>query len=318
MKKRLLIILPVVLAAAAAVIAVVLLTAQPKSGETHDEGVSEKKSESSWSVKGDKNQHTAALYTFGKTAEKIREELPDEINLEHKHVDDIALYEMYTEANSKQKLLLFLHGQTSRKEEFLHEMLNYVEHGYYCVAIDLYGYGERTQSDALMSFSATERTSKDLDLLLDYYEATGQADSNNFAIIGLSQGGSVAYHYGAFGKRTPRAIVTGSTTPDFTRFKDNSCVQDGKPVDPVWSESEIDEFIKKNNPIDHIERFYKPAIMAGNSIDDPVVSYKGTESFEKQLNGKNKNLSFYYFDGLKHNVSESFMRNIPAFLNEHM
>lgn len=317
MKKKVIIIASAAVVLAAVITGALILMNSGKS-ETHDEGASEKQSEISWTSKQDKKQHKTAVYSYGKTAEALKEELSDEITLEHRSVDDVFVYEMHQGGEKNQKLLFFLHGQTSRKEEYLNEMLNYVDSGYYCVTVDLPGYGERITEKPLMSLEITRQASKDIDLLLDYYESRAIANAGNFAIIGLSQGGSAAYMYAAYGERTPKAIVAGSSTPDLTYFVDNTCIANGKNVDAVWSEKQINEFIKKNNPVNQLEKFYTLPVMAGNSVDDPIVSYKGSEAFELKIKDKNKNVSFYYFDGTKHNVSEGFMQNIPNFLEKYM
>lgn len=319
MKKRLIIGLSALMAAAVAAVVVVLIIMNSGSGgeKANDEGASQKQSEKTWVSKTDKKKHSVALYSFGNTADKLKENLSEDITIEHKFVDDVAIYEVHGN-EGKQKILFLLHGQSSRKEEYLHDAISYAEQGYYCVTVDLYACGERILKDAVMSLEITAHTGKDIDLLLDYYESTALADSDSFGIIGFSQGGSVAYWYAANGKRMPKALIVGSTTPDYSYFNDKSCIKDGKEVEPIWSEKQIRDFIAANNPLNHMEKFEKLPIMSGNSVDDNVVSYKGSEDFEKKLCSKNKNLSFYYFDGLKHNVSESFIRNIPAFLKKYL
>ena len=319
MKKRLIIGLSALAAVAVAAVVVVLIILNSGSGgeKVKDEGTAQKQSETTWISKSNKKKHSVSTYSFGNTATKMKEKLSENMTIEHKFIDNVAIYEVHGN-EGKQKLLFLLHGQSSRKEEYLHDAVSYAEQGYYCVTLDLYACGERMLKDAVMSFEITAHTGKDIDLLLDYYESTALADSGNFGIIGLSQGGSVAYWYAANGRRMPKALVVGSTTPDYNYFLDKSCIKDGKETGPVWNDKQIKDFIAANNPVNHMERFEKMPIMSGNSVDDKVVSYKGSEEFEKKLCGKNKNLSFYYFDGLKHNVSESFIRNIPAFLKKYL
>ena len=317
MKKKVIIIVVAALVVAAAAVGAVLLW-NPSKSEVYNEGTAEKKSEVSWVSKQDKKQHKTAVYSLGATAQALRDELSEEVVIEHKRVDDVYIYEMYQGGEKDKKILFFLHGQASRKEEFLNEMLGYAERGYYCVTMDLPGYGERLTDKPMMSLQITEQASEDLDFLLDYYEACAIADTGQFAIIGLSQGGSTAYLYAAYGKRTPKAIVVGSSTPDFTFFKDNTCIANGKTVDAVWDEKQIKDFIRQKNPVNQIEKFYTLPIMSGNSIDDPIVTYKGSEAFELKLKDKNKYMRFYYFDGEKHNVSKAYMQNIPQFLQQYL
>jgi pimeloyl-ACP methyl ester carboxylesterase len=215
------------------------------------------------------------------------------------------------------KLVILLHGQCSRKEEFLEDMINYVDAGYLCVCIDLVGHGERISSEPIMSLEITSQTGKDLNTLISYYSNKDYADIDNFGIVGLSQGGSVAYWYTAYGYYTPSVIVVGSTTPDYTYFMDDTCIQNGKRTESIWDSTQIADFINKNNPINQLDKLSSIPTMSGNSLDDTIVSYKGSEAFEKVLKDNNNTDSiFYYFDGVGHNVTEDFVQKIIPYIKK--
>lgn len=283
------------------------------------EGAASLTETSKWYSKSDNAEHTVDTYTLGMTAERVKNDLPDSFVINHKMIDGVPIYEMYQSSSDKSPILFFLHGQSSRKEENLDEMATYAEAGYFCVAVDLQGHGERITDEPLMALEITKNTAEDIDLLLDYYDSCGLADPNSFALNGFSQGGSVAYWYAAYGKRTPSALVVGSTSPDYAYSYDDKCICNGELVEPTWSESEIQAYIDQYNPILHIDRMMTLPILSGNSMDDDVVSYKGSESLEKQLKeGGNTDIRFYYFDNAGHNVTEDFVKKILPFLQEYL
>lgn len=263
------------------------------------------------------NEHKVSLLTNGKTAQLVLNE-SKEITLNHKTVDEIPIYEMYSSHNNG-KIIFFFHGQGSRKEEYLFEMVNYVDSGYLCVTVDLEGHGERVISDTVMSVQATVDTAKDIDTLLDYYDTQSYAKTETFALVGLSQGGSVSYWYAAYGERTPSALVIGSSTPDYQYQNDDTALQNGKIVDSIWSEDEINAYIYTNNPINNVERFIDIPILSGNGLDDSVISYKGAEALEQMIvKHGNAHSQFYYFENVGHDVTEDFMSRVLPFLNENM
>lgn len=290
-----------------------------KDDSIPDEGTASLTETSNWHSKSDNAEHTVDTYTLGTTAERVRNDLSDSFVINHKMIDGVPVYEMYQNRSDQSPILFFLHGQSSRKEENLDEMATYAEAGYFCVAVDLQGHGERITDEQLMGLEITKNTAGDIDLLLDYYESCGLADPTRFALNGFSQGGSVAYWYAAYGKRTPSALVVGSTSPDYTYSYDDKCICNGEVMESVWSESEIQTFIEQNNPILHVDRMMTLPILSGNSMDDDVVSYKGSESLEKKLKeGGNKDIRFYYFDNAGHNVTDDFVEKILPFLQEYL
>ena len=284
-----------------------------------DEGEAAALKTEKWKSGKDNSEHTATIYSLGNTAEEIKKELSGEIKLSHKFIDNVPVYEMYREDRQNAPVVLFMHGQLSRKEENLGDMTAFADAGYFCVALDLQGHGERVTDEPLMALEITKNTSSDIDLLLDYYSLCKAADSNKFALIGFSQGGSTAYWYSAYGESTPSALIVGSTSPDFNYPRDNTCISGGELTKQTWSDSKIKEFVNKYNPINHWEKLLKTPVLSGNSLDDEIVSYKGSEALEKKLSkGGNKDISFFYFDGAGHNITKEFLDKMLPFVQKHL
>lgn len=285
--------------------------------QTFDEGNATIISENTWKS-DDGITHNITHLTNGNTANKALEE-SENTTINHLLVDDIPIYEVYSNSANKCNLIFFFHGQGSRKEEYLYEMLNYANEGYLCVTVDLVGHGERISNEEIMSLQVTVDTAKDITTLIDYYKTVSYANADNFALLGLSQGGSVSYWYAAYGKYTPSALIIGSSTPDYNYQNDNTAIQNGQAIDSIWGKEEIKQFISKNNPIKNVDAFINIPLMSGNGLDDEVISYKGAEELEKlMLNAGNTKSQFYYFDNVGHEVTEGFMMKVIPFLNKNM
>jgi predicted esterase len=98
---------------------------------------------------------------------------------------------------------------------------------------------------------------------------------------------------------------------------DDTCIQNGKRTESIWDSTQIADFIDKNNPINQLDKLSSIPIMSGNSLDDTIVSYKGSEAFEKVLKDKgNTDSIFYYFDGVGHNVTEDFVQKIIPYIKK--
>jgi pimeloyl-ACP methyl ester carboxylesterase len=291
------------------------LCACNRSSAVYDEGSCKIIKQTTWQDT-DKNTHNANFYTHGKTASEVSSDSPD-ITLNHIFIDDIPVYEMYSKNNNSGKVLFLFHGQGSRKEEYLYEMLNYVDAGYLCVAVDLRGHGERLIDGAVMSVELTVGTARDIDTLLEYYHTVSYANIKTFALLGLSQGGSVCYWYAAYGKRTPSAMIVGSSTPDYKYQNDTIALKNGETIDSIWSDEQFNDFINQNNPINEIDKLINIPILAGNGLSDNVVSYKGSESLEKaKIDAGHVASQFFYFENIGHEVTEAFMMKALPFLNK--
>ena len=283
--------------------------------DPYNEGISTVTKQTTW-LDSAGNTHTADFYTAGKSAGELKFDSSN-IHLNHIFIDDIPVYEMYTNKQERHKILFLFHGQGSRKEEYLQEMESYVNAGYLCVTVDLRGHGERITEETVMSVQLTVDTAKDIDTLLEYYRTVSYANANQFALMGLSQGGSVCYWYAAFGKHQPSAMVIGSSTPDFTHQNDDAAIKNGEMVDSLWSEAQLQDFINKNNPVQMQEEWIGIPILAGNGLSDPIISYKGTEQLEKaKIKAGFTDSVFMYFNNAGHEVTEAFMMKVIPFLNK--
>lgn len=319
MKKKNLVIIVVMILLLACVISTAVFLLQNHDQETvHDEGTSAVENTESWISPVDQIQHTVSTYSLGTTAAEVSETL-EGIKLVHKYIDDICIYEMYPSTLQNGGIVFFLHGQGSRKEEYLYDMVAYADEGYVCVTVDIEGSGERVSDEEIMSIQATVDTGEDINTLIEYYMNQAYADANRVAIIGLSQGGSIGYWYAAYGKYPLSALVVGSTTPNYLYYVDSTSIKAGAVGDSIWSEAKLNSFIKENNPVNNLPAFDSLPILSGHGMADSQISTKGDEEMELYLYSVgNKDAFYYYFDGVGHNVTEEYMQKVLPFLNKYL
>lgn len=305
-------------AAVSLVIMIGVLYMHKYQNSNYDEGKSALVDSDSWTSAYDQSNHIVETYTLGKTATEVAKSL-NGIELNHKYIDDVCIYEMYPSNADLSSIIFFIHGQGSRKEEYLYDMVMYAEEGYICVTLDIEGSGERVSNQTIMALQAVVDTGEDINTLVEYYQTITFANTDSIAILGLSQGGSIAYWYAAYGRYPLSALVVGSTTPDYKYYIDKSSITNGVIGDTIWTESEIESFISVNNPINRIEVFCDLPILSGHGADDNLVPTTGDEELEKYLNDMGSGeASFYYLDGVGHEVTDGFMQKVLPFFNKYL
>jgi pimeloyl-ACP methyl ester carboxylesterase len=319
-RKRIRIVLSIAIAGAVLALLADLILAQLLEAKqtVQDEGKVVQIESSTWTSPADQSQHSVKTYSLGTTADEVCKSL-ESIELNHKYIDDIAIYEMYPTNANAESVIFFIHGQGSRKEEYLYDMTTYAEEGYVCVTLDIKGNGERTSDQTIMSVQATVDTGNDINTLIEYYQTMPFANTNQIALVGLSQGGSVAYWYAAYGRYPLSALVVGSTTADYTCYIDDSSITNGISGNSIWTQKQLDDFIAINNPVNNREAFDQLPILSGHGMDDPLVPTTGDEEMEQYLYSVgNQNASFYYFEQVGHEVPEEFMQKVLPFVQKYL
>ena len=233
----------------------------------------------------------------------------------HLWVDEVAVIEIYDKDGTGKPILLMFNEQGGKKEQLLQASTQYVDEGFFCVLMDMPGYGERIQDKTIESLEACVLATADIDLLLDYYRLHPEADVNRFAMWGFSMGGSAIYQYVAYGKRTPRAIAVACTSPDYTTIGNMGSVTNGKEAGPTWSEGSFKEYAQQHNPIDKVDRFINTSILSFNGLADKVIPPDGSQELEELLKVAGKrDMEFVYQEGVSHEISREYEERILPFL----
>ena len=237
-----------------------------------------------------------------------------EILVQHKLIDDVPVYEVFSKDAKLMPVMFFLHEHEGNKEQFLDEAGLYAQAGYFCVLFDLYGYGERARSEPVESIEAAVHATADIDLLLEYYRLSPYVEHTKFVLYGHSMGGSAVWHYCAFGGRKPQAIVVCSAAIDFTGIDDMGSVVNGKSQPPSWEVPVYQAYCQEHNPIEHYNSFINIPMLIYQGMKDHVVLPDLTRNFETIVSGVNPNATFIFDENGDHNATSLFLNRIIPFL----
>lgn len=262
--------------------------------------------------------HTAQSGSLSKAAERLMASNAG-LHIGWMKIDDITLYEIYPTDAANLPMLFMLHELGTSKEEFLPEAITYAQAGYFCVLLDMTGHGERISPDAVESIEAAVLATADIDVLLEYYRLSPCADSSRFALYGQSMGGSAVWHYVAYGKHTPAAIVIACAAVDFSNMRDLGCVRNGKECKPQWSEMEYAEYCSVHNPMIHQDRLVSVPMLVFQGLQDTVVDPNVAQAFERCVSdADNQNATFVYDEKAAHAATPSFIARIIPFLKQFL
>ena len=254
------------------------------------------------------------------TLELSREELELQKNnqdtkLKHLSIDDITIIEVNDNQEQNQPLLFLFHEQGGKKEDMLQLSVQFAESGFFCVLMDLPGYGERKRKETIESLEASVLATEDIDLVCDYYRLQPGVDVDTLVLLGISMGGSAVYHYAAFGKRNPTAIVVACTSPDYTTIEDMGSITNGREGEPSWSEKKFEEYTSDHNPITQLDKLSIPSILSFNGLEDDVIPITGSQELETELASRGKrDMDFIYQGGASHEMTPQFEERILPFL----
>ncbi|MCD7955529.1 MAG: alpha/beta hydrolase [Lachnospiraceae bacterium] len=234
----------------------------------------------------------------------------EDYEMEHLSMDGATFYYFHTLKETTAPVILFLHGQGGEKEEYLGEFSEYAQMGYSCITLDIAGHGERASEEVLTALEASVQTSADMDLIFEYL----QEKIDGIILYGISQGGSIAYHYAAYGSYTPDLLVVASTSPDFVDNYDEAIIVNGKAKEGEENQ-DSEDFIEKNNPIAAWEQIAQSAVFSGNTIGDTVVSVTGSQELEALfLENGVSDATFLYYSGTSHDLPEVFFIRVAELL----
>lgn len=228
--------------------------------------------------------------------------------------DNIPIVELSKNDGAANKpLVIVQHGWCGSKYEELSFMSDLADMGYRVIAIDAYGHGERTKRSDVIAITTLQvalRLTLDLDKVLDYYQTTrAEVDTERFAMAGFSMGSVATYNQLAIGRHKPCVAVPLLGTPDWKgiveeSYDDNptypaaAIIRSTTPGQPTYHTVQgVLNILRLNNtqgkslsPMDrllHDTDWENTAILAVNSLDDPIIPPDGAATLLSGLGGEN-------------------------------
>lgn len=240
-----------------------------------------------------------------------------QVKFDHAAVDDITLYEVYLSGAKNAPMVIFLHEQGTHKDEFLEIAAPYAQAGYFCVLMDLPGHGERVTEEPIQAIEALVMASTDVELLLEYYRFSPLADVSRFAFFGISMGGSVAYHYTAWGRRTPSLLLVCGAAADFGMLNGQGSIQNGKEQPMTWDMDTYKAYCETHNPITKLDRLGAVPVFAVHGCQDKVVPQQLARDLEASLSSYG-NARFLFVEQGGHEVTLYMLPHVGAMLNQYL
>ena len=264
----------------------------------------------------DRSVHTALNLPLDERALRFQRDDPD-LTIERLRLDDVHALSVALPGQKLQPLLILLHEQGADKEELLEDCVRFARLGWHCVLPDLPGHGESSADTVMNSLECCVRADDVLDLIIAYYRLSPAVDTGHTALLGVSMGGSAAYHYAAFGQYPLAALCCLISGADYTLLHDTGGVLAGKECPSAWSDAEFAAYAAEHNPLARAERLVTVPLFSWNAERDPLVPAASARVLEDRYREYSQAPFRFVFDeGTAHEVTEAGFEQAARFLAE--
>lgn len=234
-------------------------------------------------------------------------------------IGEIPVLNCFIDDGAKKPLFIFFHGYTQNKESNLQIIYELAAEGFFVVAPDCAGHGERENREGYRMCGLLQKTTKEVDNIIEAYQNHAQVDSSRLFIAGASFGGVVTYSYLALGKYPVKAAAALSSTPDLEAmlqlplaFLSPDMVKGKKPFTPPDETEKAETFAlgAQISPLNHWQAIAKTPLIMIHGTDDEVVPLAGEEKLYNLLsaNASDNDLQLHHFRGCGH-ASTPEMKN---------
>lgn len=229
-------------------------------------------------------------------------------------IEDIPVLNCYLDDDIKKPLFIFVHGYTQNKESNLQLIYELATEGFFVVAPDCAGHGQRNNPEGYRTCGLLQKTTAEVDKLIAYYQGQDNVDAEQIFIAGASFGGLVTYSYLAFGKYPIKAAAALSSTPDLEAvlrlplgFVEPEMVSGKKPFAPPSEAEKIETFAigERISPLNHWETIGKTPLIMIHGMDDEVLALDGEIKLYELLasTASDEHLQLHHFKGIGHSSS---------------
>lgn len=194
--------------------------------------------------------------------------------------------------NEDSPLIILQHGLEGTKEDMNSWAKHLARSGYTVVILDAAGHGDNAWECALDLPEIIKITSDWYDEILAYYREKGTPKEDNFAITGISMGGMIALYYGAYGKNTPKCIISlyssynwsalVQTDAIYLKMENGNCL----PITNTSEQQEICKKLKEYSPINGADQLLQIPILMINGDCDPIMSVPDNDVLKEAVTGQ--------------------------------
>ena len=225
-------------------------------------------------------------------------------------------------------LVILCHAFQSSKEFWQEKMLSLARAGYYAVALDNRGHGERKEPDFKSQvfendgFNLYEvrrlikETADDIPILIDHFLTHENVDAERIGMIGVSMGGFIAFRALVIDDRI-RVAAPVIASPYF----------DERPRDvPLVNRPEInralDDYSREFSPAYYPGQFYPRAVLIQVGGQDKHLDAGRVRLFYEKLKPYYRRtpakLMFIQEENSGHEFTASMWRNVTKWFNKHL
>jgi len=250
----------------------------------------------------------------------------NQLQYEYETITDreIPVITCYPQGAEQLPLVLVNHGTNGCAEGILPFAKRIANEGFFCVCIDAYWHGKRSDGTLQEKLSPLVYKKNYLELLLhmaddmsaiiNYYEKDARVNPKKVGMTGISQGGYVAFLTMTKDNRiTAAAPIIGS--PDLTDQYGNS---------PPWREiaPEVQKEVRFHNPLEQYEKMSATALLIQNCIEDKIVPITGVRRLDSVLKPLYKKNPDQYrlieYPVLGHEVTDEMLENVVLWMSEKL
>ena len=256
---------------------------------------------------------------------RLYQKLTSKATFEKKRVGDIPVLECCAGSPKGKPLVFMTHGYGSFKERMSNFALQLADSGYFVVAPDALGHGERNESGQYSIVQIVERSVAEIDLLIEHYRANSDVDAGRFSIVGRSMGGFVAYSYLVNGKHKPRAIAPTISSPDsrdlmnyqlgLSYYEDHKVRHLTDPAEIAGRNRELEEA----SLLERVAKNRDVAAIVQNMRFDFLVGTEGSDRLYEAWKDVRKDGSYRYVKlfAFFHYIPDAAKRNVIRFFAKY-
>lgn len=226
-------------------------------------------------------------------------------------VDDVPVITCVKTGVQQKPLLIFSHEFRSKKEFFLEEMKFFAGHDFFTIAVDNKHHGMRKEPpfaamcmedgkfNVLKIRKIINDSAYDIPKIIDYLINTENLDITRIGLYGISMGGYIAFKVLTMDDRVSFAALFISSPywndiPPSDFFLNNETIR-----------KDLEEYAATESPASAVEKIKTCKILLQNGAADTHFNINKVKNFVALLqNGKNTNLDFFEYAGVKHEVTE--------------
>jgi pimeloyl-ACP methyl ester carboxylesterase len=243
-------------------------------------------------------------------------------------IDGIPTLACFHNDGRPKPLIILAHAFQSSKEFWRAKMKTLAQRGYFAVALDNRGHGERKEPDFVKQvltpdgFNLYEvrrlikETADDIPILVDYFTAKDQINAAHIAMIGVSMGGFTTFRALVIENRITVAVPVIASPYFDEKPEDVSLIKT-----PSVQKS-LESYSKKFSPGHFPECFYPRALLIQLGKRDRHLSSERVAGFYRTLMSYYREtpykLKFVVEETAGHEFTDSMWDNAVEWLNRHL